>query len=76
MKKIATDMARKLSISGAVRKFGHYEEGSKKEKLKADEDNLWNLLPVFATFVSFTDSAEVCSLWRLYSVIVIECVSV
>eukprot|EP00750_Incisomonas_marina_P026887 INCI5960.1.p1 GENE.INCI5960.1~~INCI5960.1.p1 ORF type:complete len:1864 (-),score=293.37 INCI5960.1:249-5159(-) len=72
MKKIATDMARKLSISGAVRKFGHFEEGSKKEKLKAQEENLWNLLPVIATFVSFTDPAEVCSLWRLYSVIVIE----
>ena len=59
IKKIAHKVARKLSISSAVRKFGHFEEGSKKERAAAQENSLWDLLPVFATFVSFTDSTEV-----------------
>jgi hypothetical protein len=61
-----------MSISGAVRKFGHFEEGTSKETDQAEEENLWNLLPVYASFVSFTDPTEVCSLWRIYSAIVTE----
>ena len=65
-------MVRKLSISSAVRKFGHFQESSRKERLQVQEESLWDLLPVFASRVSFADSTDACSLWAVYSAIVVE----